>query len=168
MFGQGISHAFVDISGDSMLPSSRQTLNQILQKPRDNKKAIAVIHSLGPSISYTPKSAAASMNELTEITKSTPNDVNLLWVGPPAAEYLKSQNVVDGQDNSVIWRYTLDTMNVAKRNGMDSLGLYNATVQMSNWDGSKEGEKGSLIQAMMVSFTMYFYPMRFEADSSHH
>ena len=34
---------------------------------------------------------------------------------------------------------------------MDSLGLYNMTLQASSWDGSGYGERVALVQAMMVS-----------------
>ena len=80
--------------------------------------------------------------------------VPFLWLGPVAAGHLKPPGQILSQGNNAVWHYTVEMAREARKRGMETLGLYNMTLQASSWDGTAYGERVALVQAMMVSLDM--------------
>lgn len=91
------------------------------------------------------------MDEWFTAAKASGRKMPFLWVGPTAAGPQKPAGLVTSQGNNALWHYTLDTSKAAQSRNMEALGMYNATLQATSFDGSNYGEKVSLMQAMMVS-----------------
>jgi hypothetical protein len=55
------------------------------------------------------------------------------------------------EGNNALWHYTVELGKEAGRRGVESLGMYNNTLQASSWDGSSYDHKVALVQAMEAS-----------------
>ena len=114
-------------------------------------KPLPVIHSLSLSTSLSWSTATASMDEWVTLADISQRNVPFLWVGPNAAGHLKPPGQILSQGNNALWHYTIEMAKEARNRELDSLGMYNLTLQAGSWDGSYYGQKVVLIQAMMVS-----------------
>ena len=94
------------------------------------------------------------MDEWVSLADSSGRNIPWLWVGPNAAGHLKPPGQILTQGNNALWHYTVETMKEAKNRGLDTLGMYNLTLQANSWDGSYYGLNVGLVQAMMVGLTV--------------
>jgi hypothetical protein len=85
---------------------------------------------------------------------SLPDSLNrrlpFLWLGPAAAGHLRPPALILGQGNDALWHFNVEIGKEARAREMEVLGMYNATLQASSWDGTRYGMKVALMQAMMV------------------
>ncbi|KAL9098941.1 MAG: hypothetical protein Q9163_005486 [Psora crenata] len=142
-----------------------EKFNKVLDSDPDSYKPIPVIHTLGLSTSLSwPQAtdkhslmslfALASMDEFLTIADASTRNVPFLWVSPNAAGHLKPPSQILSQGNNALWHYTIEMAKEAKTRELDSLGMYNLTLQAGSWDGSSYGEKVGLVQAMMDLMTL--------------
>ena len=149
---------YLPVSGSPASADARRTLSRILGAKPESYKPIPVIHSvsLGGSLSW--QTATASMEEWLDLAdtfvEASYRQVPFLWLGPVAAGHLKPPGQILSQGNNAVWRYTVEMAREARERGMETLGLYNMTLQASSWDGTSYGERVALVQAMMVSLDM--------------
>ena len=92
------------------------------------------------------------MDEWIILADASLRNVPFLWIGPTAAGHLKPPGKIMSEGNNALWHYTIEMEKEARARGLDSLGMYNMTVQAGSWDGSSYGLKVGLVQAMMVRF----------------
>ena len=90
------------------------------------------------------------MDEWVSLADASGRNVPILWVGPNAAGHLKAPSQIISQGNNALWHYTIEMEKEAKSRGLDTLGMYNLTLQANSWDGNFYGQKVGLVQAMMV------------------
>ena len=144
-------HIFLPITG-SPAPLDRHTaLASILSQDPDSYKPVPIIHSLSLSTSLSWPLATASMDEWITLADASARNVPFLWVGPAAAGHLKPPSQILSQGNNALWHYTVEMDKEAKLREVESLGMYNLTLQAGSWDGSGYGMRVGLVQAMMVS-----------------
>lgn len=93
------------------------------------------------------------MDEWIQLADATVRNTPILWVGPVAAGHLKPPGLILNQGNNALWHYTIETAKEARSKDIEPLNMYNMTLQATSWDGSHYGERVSLVQAMMVSFS---------------
>lgn len=91
------------------------------------------------------------MDEWLTLADPSQRNMPFLWVGPNAAGHLKPPGQILSQGNNALWHYTVEQSKEAKARELDTLGMYNLTLQAASWDGSSYGLKVALVQAMMVS-----------------
>ena len=72
-------------------------------------------------------------------------NVPVLWLGPPAAPYNLPADEILAKGNEARWRYSLEMENQTRARGVESLGMWNLTVQ-----AGRGGLELPLVQAMMV------------------
>lgn len=84
--------------------------------------------------------------------------VPFLWLGPVAAGHLKPPGLIMDQGNNALWHYTVEMAREARKRGMETLGMYNMTLQADSWDGTAYGQKVALVQAMMVGDVVHATP----------
>lgn len=130
---------------------TQEKFRQLLSQTETPQKPVAVIQSLSLSTSYSLTTAKNSMDEWLGLAQSSSRITPFLWVGPTAPGHQKPSG-----DNvhASSWQYTLDVAAAAQVRGIETLGMYNATLQADSWDGMHYGEKVALMQAMMVRFPM--------------
>ncbi|KAL2004265.1 hypothetical protein VTN02DRAFT_3990 [Thermoascus thermophilus] len=145
-----VFHTLLTVTGSPAPGSAHRTFRNLISKSAENKKPIPVIHSLSLSTSLSQPIATASMDEWLTAAKASGRKMPFLWVGPTAAGPQKPAGLVMSQGNNALWHYTLDTSKAAQSRNMEALGMYNATLQATSFDGSNYGEKVSLVQAMMI------------------
>lgn len=87
------------------------------------------------------------MDKWTALARAGIAETPLLWVGPTAAGHQTSGFDADNANGP---HDILFSVSAARSRGMEVLGMYNATLKASSWDGSSYGERVSLVQAMMV------------------
>ena len=92
------------------------------------------------------------MDEWVALADAALRNVPFLWVGPNAAGHLKPPGQILSQGNNALWHYTVEMAREADARQLDSLSMYNLTLQATSWDGSGYGLKVALVQAMMVRF----------------
>jgi hypothetical protein len=90
------------------------------------------------------------MDEWIALADASARNTPYLWIGPTAAGHLKPPGKIMSEGNNALWHFTVEMAKAAKTRDVESLGLYNMTMQAHSWDGSHYGEKVSLVQAMMV------------------
>lgn len=157
--GTGLSHDLITVTNSPAPKTAQQKFRQLVSRPESQSqspsqtpnKPVAVVHSLSLSTSYSLATAQSSMDEWLALAQSTNRDTPFLWVGPTAPGHQKpsTDNV-----HASSWQYTLDAAEAARSRGMETLGMYNATLQAGSWDGVHYGEKVALMQAMMVGSGM--------------
>lgn len=146
----GTPHMLLSITDSPAPEDLHAKFSSLLGKDPDSYKPIPVIHSLGLATSLSWPAATASMDEWITLADASGRNVPFLWVGPNAAGHLKPPGQILSQGNNVLWHYTIETLKEAKARELDSLGMYNLTLQANSWDGSFYGQKVGLVQAMMV------------------
>ncbi|EIT78006.1 hypothetical protein F9C07_2282434 [Aspergillus flavus] len=142
-----IPHTFVTATSSPASKSAQERFRQLINRAGSQGKPVPVIQSLSLSTSYSLEIAANSMDEWLALAQSSKRDMPFLWIGPTAPGHQKH---FESNIHASSWQYTLDTFEAARTRGMETLGMYNATLQADSWDGMHYGEKEALIQAMMV------------------
>ncbi|MCJ1274884.1 hypothetical protein MMC21_002682 [Puttea exsequens] len=143
-------HTFLSISDSPATEDLHAKLTSLLGKNPDAYKPIPVIHSLSLATSLSWPAATASMDEWVALADGSGRNVPFLWVGPNAAGHLKPPGQILNEGNNALWHYTVETMKEAKSRQLDTLAMYNLTLQANSWDGSGYGLKVGLVQAMMI------------------
>jgi hypothetical protein len=90
------------------------------------------------------------MDEWLSFFDSLNRKLPFLWLGPAAAGHLKPPAPILGQGNNALWHFNVEMGKEARAREMEVLGMYNATLQASSWDGTGYGVRVALMQAMMV------------------
>lgn len=147
----GTSHMFLPISGSPAPEELHEKLSSLLAKDPESYKPVPVIHSLSLGTSLSWPVATASMNEWVTLADASLRNIPFLWVGPTAAGHLKPPGLILSQGNNALWHYTIEMAKEAKSRELESVGMYNLTLQASSWDGSSYGQRVALVQAMMVN-----------------
>ncbi|KAI9766303.1 MAG: hypothetical protein M1839_004918 [Geoglossum umbratile] len=142
-------HTYSPLTASPSTPS-HETLKTLIQTLPQTYKPIPIIHSLslGTSLSYT--AATSSMDEWLSFFDSLNRKLPFLWLGPAAAGHLKPPALILGQGNNALWHFNVEMGKEARAREMEVLGMYNATLQASSWDGTGYGARVALMQAMMV------------------
>ena len=152
----GTPHFFLPIAGSPAPQEHHNVLASILSKDPDSYKPIPIIHSLSLSTALSWPLATASMDEWITLADTSNRNLPFLWVGPTAAGHLKPPGQILSQGNNALWHYTVEMAKEAKERELESLGMYNLTLQAKSWDGSSYGTRVGLVQAMMVSSICLF------------
>lgn len=95
------------------------------------------------------------MDEWITLADASARNVPIIWVGPTAAGHLKPPGQILSQGNNALWHYTVEMAKEARAREVETLGMYNLTLQAGSWDGSNYGTRVGLVQAMMVSFSFF-------------
>ncbi|MCJ1362936.1 hypothetical protein MMC16_002042 [Acarospora aff. strigata] len=143
-------HFFLPITATPAPAPLHESFTTLLSKNPDSYRPIPVIHSLTLSTGLSWPTTTASMSEWIAIADASGRNTPFLWLGPVAAGHLKPPGQILSQGNNALWHFTVEMAKEARSREMDSLGLYNMTLQASSWDGSGYGERVALVQAMMV------------------
>jgi hypothetical protein len=98
------------------------------------------------------------MDEWISFSSYLDRNLPFLWLGPAAAGHLKPPALILEQGNNALWHFNIEMGKEARARNMDVLGMYNATLQASSWDGTWYGGRVALMQAMMVSIG-WVYPL---------
>ncbi|GES57046.1 hypothetical protein ATEIFO6365_0001033300 [Aspergillus terreus] len=147
-----VSHNFITVTNSPAPKGTQEKFRQLLAQTETPQKPVAVIQSLSLSTSYSLTTAKNSMDEWLGLAQSSSRITPFLWVGPNAPGHQKPSG-----DNvhASSWQYTLDAAEAAQGRGIETLGMYNATLQADSWDGMHYGEKVALMQAMMGRHVPY-------------
>lgn len=141
-----LPHALLSISG---FPASANTIlkfNDLVRPaPPSNYKRIPIIHSLTSHAST--ETANDSLNEFLGMADATKRKTPMLWIGPTAAGHVELKGRMGNQE---IWRFACEMARIAKEKDVETLGLWNLTVQADSYDGKAFGEDVSIVAAMMV------------------
>jgi hypothetical protein len=139
------SHGFLKID---FMPISKDTISafhQLVPKaPPSVYKPIPIIYSL--TSPHSTSAATKSLDNLILYADATKRKTPMLWVGPPASAHLEGKEGAAHQD---VWRFSVEMAQAAKDRDVESLGLWNMTVQ-ANSNGKNYGEGVAITQAMMV------------------
>ncbi|KAH0544838.1 hypothetical protein FGG08_001067 [Glutinoglossum americanum] len=148
----GTCHTYHSLATSPSPPSVPGTLKTLINSLPQTYKPIPVIHSisLGAYLSY--QTATSSMDEWLSFSTTLNRNLPFLWLGPAAAGHLKPPALILGEGNNAVWHFNIEMGKEARARGMEGLGMYNATLQASSWDGTGYGGRVALMQAMMVSF----------------
>ena len=143
---QRTPHAFLRIGVMPISESTISAFNQLVPRaPPSVYKLIPIIYSL-----TSPHSTAAATKNLDNLilyADATKRKTPMLWVGPPASAHLEGKEGATQQD---VWRFSTEMAQAAKDRDVESLSLWNMTVQ-ANSNGKNFGEGVAITQAMMVS-----------------
>ena len=151
----GTPHTFLHITGSPAPLTRHTTLASVLSKDPNSYKPIPVIHSLSFSTSLSWSLATASMDEWITLADASSRNTPFLWLGPTAAGHLKPPTQILSQGNNALWHYTVEMAKEARLREVEALGMYNLTLQARSWDGSGFGVRVGVVQAMMVSSTIF-------------
>lgn len=113
--------------------------------PPSNYKSIPIVHSLTEDASI--EHATSSLDEFLSMADATKRKTPMLWIGPTAAGHIE---VKGRKGNQEIWRFASEMARIAKEKDVETLGLWNLTVQADSYDGKGFGERVSIVAAMMV------------------
>ena len=142
---QRTPHAFLKIDFMPLSQSTVAAFGQLVPKaPPSVYKSIPIIYSL-----TSPHSTAAATKNLDNLilyADATKRKTPMLWVGPPATAHLEGKEGAAQQD---VWRFSVEMAAAAKYRDVESLGLWNMTVQ-ANSNGRNFGDGAAITQAMMV------------------
>ena len=143
---QRMPHAFLSVN-QSPAPdgviASFKTL--VPTAPPSSYKPIPVIHSL-----TLPNDISIASNSLTEflnLADSSGRKTPMLWIGSPAAGHIEVKGRKGNQD---VWNFDREMSKIAAEKDVETLRMWNMTVQAVSWDGLRFGEKVAITQAMMV------------------
>ncbi|KAI9770736.1 MAG: hypothetical protein M1840_002986 [Geoglossum simile] len=142
-------HTYFPLAASPSTPS-RETLKELIQTLPHNYKPIPIIHSLSLGTSLSYNTATSSMDEWVSFSDSLNRNLPFLWLGPAAAGHLKPPALILGQGNNALWHFNVEMGKEARAREMEVLGMYNATLQASSWDGTGYGMRVALMQAMMI------------------
>ncbi|KAI9812392.1 MAG: hypothetical protein M1832_000427 [Thelocarpon impressellum] len=143
-------HMYLPVTGSPAPDTARGAFNALVDADPESYKPIPVIHSLSLSTSLSWPTTTASMDEWLALADVSARNVPFLWLGPVAAGHLKPPGQILSQGNNALWHFTVEMAKEARAREMESLGMYNMTMQAGSWDGSAYGERVALVQAMMV------------------
>ncbi|KAI9741389.1 MAG: hypothetical protein M1834_003106 [Cirrosporium novae-zelandiae] len=125
--------------------------------PRSPKKPIPIIHSLSLSTN-PPYSSPQTLSTLTSLlhtllttTTNSNSKPHILHIAPPAPGPLTPKSALG--HNAAIWKFTREVQRgVGVLEGVEVLGLFNATVQDGHGMGGEEGLglRMGVVGAMMV------------------
>lgn len=139
-------HGFLKVDVMPMSTQIISTFNQLVPKaPPSVYKPIPIIYSL--TSHHSTSAATKNLDDLILYADATKRKTPMLWVGPPASAHLEGKEGAAQQD---VWRFSMEMAQAAKDRDVDSLGLWNMTVQ-ANSNGKNFGEGVAITQAMMVS-----------------
>lgn len=113
--------------------------------PQSNYKPIPVIHSITNEASI--EVATWSLVEFLQLADGSKRKTPMLWIGPTAARHI---DINGRKGNQEIWRFATEMAKIAKEKDIESLGLWNLTVQADSYDGKGFGEDVSIAAAMMM------------------
>jgi hypothetical protein len=140
------AHAFLKVDFMPVSKSTISAFNQLVPKaPSSVYKPIPIIYSL--TSSHSTSAATKNLDDLILYADATKRETPMLWVGPPASSYLEGEEGAAQQD---VWRFSKEMAQASKDRDVESLGLWNMTVQ-ANSNGKNFGEGVAITQAMMVS-----------------
>lgn len=145
---QRVPHSFLDVDTSPLSPSVIFSFNKLVPKaPESHYKPIPVVYSL----TSVPSTYAATviMDEVLLYADATKRKTPILWLGPTAPGHLEGSK--SGHMAQEIWRFSEEMAQAARDRDVESLGLWNMTVQASSYDGKGFGEGVAITQAMMVS-----------------
>jgi hypothetical protein len=141
-------HAFLPTTGSPFSRSTLKSLTSLIpHAPLSNYHPIPIITSLTPGRPPSTGLATQTLTELLSLADDSARKTPILWVGPPAAGHLDIGGRVG---NNEIWTFSTEMEKVAREKEVESLGMWNMTVQAESWDGRRFGIKVALAQAMMV------------------
>ena len=141
------THAFLSVNSSPAAPLSLAAFKSLVPKaPPSVFKPIPIIHSVTSDASTDV--ASKSLDEFLALADASKRKTPMLWVGPPAAGHLDIRGRKANQD---IWRFSDKMTRAARERDVESLGLWNMTVQANSWNGKGFGENVAIVQAMMVS-----------------
>ncbi|KAI9723857.1 MAG: hypothetical protein M1828_004107 [Chrysothrix sp. TS-e1954] len=143
-------HFYLPIKGSPSPSEHLQKFQQLLDLDPHSWAPVATIHSLGLSTGFQWDAATASMDEWLTVADNSGRNSPFLWVGPSAAGHLKPPEKIMMEGNNAVWHYTVEMGKEAEFRGVESLALFNATLQAGSWDGSHYGQRVALVEAMMV------------------
>ena len=146
-----IPHFFLRIAGSPAAEEEKARFQELLDKDKQSWKPVAIVHSLGLSTGMQWPQATDSMDEWLTIADNSGRNSPFLWVGPNAAGHMKAPAKIMQEGNNALWHYSVEMGKEAQRRGVESLELYNTTIQANSHDGGSYGDKVNLVQAMMVS-----------------
>jgi hypothetical protein len=151
---QRTPHGFLKVHGMPISTRTVSTFNQLVPKaPPSVSRPIPIIYSL--TSHHSTSAATKNLDDLILYADATKRKTPMLWVGPPAPTHLEGK---EGSPQQDVWRFSMEMAQAAKDRGVDSLGLWNMTVQ-ANSNGKNFGEGVAITQAMMV--THQFPPTRY-------
>ena len=140
-----IPHAMLSISQS---PASADNIlkfqSLVRPAPPSNYKPIPIIHSLTNEASI--ETATESMNEFIKLADDSKRKTPMLWIGPTAAGHIE---IKGRKGNQEIWRFANEMARIAEEKDVETLGLWNLTVQADSYDGKEFGEEVSIVAAMM-------------------
>ena len=143
---QRTPHAFLKINFSPISTDTISKFTQLVSKASHPVyKPIPIVYSL-----TTPHSTPAATKDLDELilyTGATRRKTPMIWVGPPASTHLAGKEGAAQQD---LWHFSSEMVQAASDRDVDSLGLWNMTVQAS-CNGRNFGEGVAITQAMMVN-----------------
>lgn len=151
-FFLGIPHSFIPATGSSSPEKDYEAFKNLVTSPGSGDSNPIPIVLAGPSPS-SQSEVTEIMDKWTSIARAGATKAPFLWIGPTAASQ-KSSGFSMGQElekNAKDQQDAFFTNSEARSRGMEVLGMYNATLKASSWDGHSYGERVSLVQAMMVS-----------------
>jgi hypothetical protein len=139
------AHAFLKVDFTPVSKSTISAFNQLVPKaPPSVYKPIPIIYSL--TSSHSTSAATKNLDDLILYADATKRKTPMLWVGPPASPHLEGKEGAAQQD---VWRFSKEMAQASKDRDVESLGLWNMTVQ-ANSNGKNFGEGVAITQAMMV------------------
>jgi hypothetical protein len=142
---QPTPHGFLKID---FMPISKDIVSafqQLVPKaPPSSYKPIPIIYSL--TSPHSTSAATKNLDNLILYADATKRKTPMLWVGPPASSHMEGK---EGASHQAIWRFSAEMAQAVKDRDVESLGLWNMTVQ-ANSNGKNYGEGVAITQAMMV------------------
>jgi hypothetical protein len=148
----GTPHVFLPITDSPAPDALHKKFNHLVVKDPDSYKPIPIIHSISLGSGLSWSTTTKSMEEWIALADASGRKSPFLWIGPTAAGFLKPPSKIMQEGNNALWHFTVEMAKAAKLRDVESLGLYNMSMQAHSWDGSYYGEQVSLVQAMMVSY----------------
>jgi hypothetical protein len=143
---QRIPHGFLKIGFTPIATDIISAFNKLVPKaPPSVYKPIPIIYSL--TSPHSTSAATKNLDDLILYADATKRKTPMLWVGPPASAHLEGKEGAAQQD---VWRFSIEMAQAAKDRDVESLGLWNMTVQ-ANSNGRNCGEGVAITQAMMVN-----------------
>ncbi|KAI5791734.1 hypothetical protein DFH27DRAFT_570294 [Peziza echinospora] len=149
------THSYIPIHDTpismDILIALADTLWTIEQYPRE--KLVPIIFHVGISLSFSWPQTVEIMNSIASVLEEVSPRAKyrpVLWLNPPASGHLKPPGAILNQGNEAIWAFGTEMEKEATKRGWDVLGMWNATIQASSWDGTNYGMSVSILQAMMV------------------
>ena len=142
----GTPHAYLPVTTSPIIDATISQAKELfsIQQPY-SPKPLPVILSISSAATYTRSSANSFLDGWLDLIASFGQNVPVLWLGPLAASFNLPEDRILVEGNDVRWRYSLEMENHTRFRSVESLGMWNLTVQAEN-----SGLELALVQAMMV------------------